>query len=69
MFNPTKKDTVPPSAKEKSQQDGSGGKIMFSIVMRVYVPRFFVPSQQRFGVTDIKALSVSQLSGLGQTVL
>ena len=29
----------------------------------------FVSSQQRFGVTDIKALSVSQLSGLGQTVL
>ena len=28
-----------------------------------------VSSQQRFGVTDIKALSVSQLSGLGQTVL
>jgi len=23
--------------------------------MRVYVPRFFVSSQQRFGVTDIKA--------------
>ena len=38
-------------------------------VMRVYVPRFFVSSQQRFGATDIKALSVSQLSGLGQTVL
>ena len=28
-----------------------------------------VSSQQRFGVTDIKALHVSQLSGLGQTVL
>ena len=28
-----------------------------------------VSAQQRFGVTDIKALSVSQLSGLGQTVL
>ena len=28
-----------------------------------------VLSQQRFGVTDIKALGVSQLSGLGQTVL
>ena len=25
-------------------------------VMRVYVPRFFVSSQQRFGATDIKAL-------------
>ena len=28
-----------------------------------------VSSQQRSGVTDIKALGVSQLSGLGQTVL
>ena len=28
-----------------------------------------VSSQQRFGVTDIKALSVSQLLGLGQTML
>ena len=28
-----------------------------------------ISSQQRFGATDIKALSVSQLSGLGQTVL
>ena len=38
-------------------------------VMRVYVPRFFVSSQQRFGATDIKALGASQLSGLGQTML
>ena len=38
-------------------------------VMRVYVPQFFVSSQQRFGATDIKALGASQLSGLGQTVL
>ena len=38
-------------------------------VMRVYVPWFFVSSQQRFGATDIKALGASQLSGLGQTVL
>ena len=37
-------------------------------VTRVYVPRFFVSSQQRFGATDIKALGASQLSGLGQTV-
>ena len=29
----------------------------------------FFWSQQRFGVTDIKALGVSQLSGLGLTVL
>ena len=30
----------------------------------------FVSSQQRFGATDIKApLGMSQLSGLGQTVL
>ena len=35
-------------------------------VMQVYVPRFFVSSQQRFGATDIKALSAL---GLGQTVL
>ena len=28
-----------------------------------------VSSQQRFGVMDIKALGVSQLLGLGQTVL
>ena len=28
-----------------------------------------VSSQQRFGVTDIKALSMSQLSGPGQTML
>ena len=38
-------------------------------VTRVYVPQFFVSSQQRFGATDIKALGASQLSGLGQTVL
>ena len=38
-------------------------------VMRVYVPRFFVSSQQRFGATDIKAQGASQLSGLGQTEL
>ena len=37
-------------------------------VTRVYVPWFFVSSQQRFGVMDIKALGVSQLSGLGQPV-
>ena len=35
-------------------------------VTQVYVPRFFVSSQQRF---DIKALGASQLLGLGQTVL
>ena len=38
-------------------------------VTRVYVPLFFVSSQQRFGAMDIKALSASQLLGLGQTVL
>ena len=38
-------------------------------VTRVYVPQFFVLSQQRFGATDIKALGASQLSGLGQIVL
>ena len=49
------------------------GAIAFSngcpYVTRVYVPRFVVSSQQRFGATDIKALGASQLSGLGQTVL
>ena len=34
----------------------------------MYVPRFFVSSQQRFGATDIKALGVSQPLGLEQTV-
>ena len=38
-------------------------------VTRVYVPRFYVLSRQRFGATDIKALGMSQLSGLRQTVL
>ena len=38
-------------------------------VTRVYVPRFFVSSQQRIGATDIKALGASQLSDLGQTML
>ena len=38
-------------------------------VTRVYVPRFFVSSQQRFGTMDIKALGASLLLGLVQTVL
>ena len=38
-------------------------------VTRVYVPQFFVSSQQRLGATNIKALGASQLLGLGQTVL
>ena len=38
-------------------------------VMRVYVPRFLVSSQQRFEAKDIKALGASQLLGLGQTML
>ena len=38
-------------------------------VTPVYVPRFFVLSEQRIGATDIKALGASQPSGLGQTVL
>ena len=38
-------------------------------VTQVYVPQFFVLSQQRFGATDIKALGTSQLLGLGQTML
>ena len=45
------------------------GAISKDNVTRVYVPRFFVSSQQRFGATDIKALSGSQLLGLGQTLL
>ena len=42
---------------------------VFRSVTRVYVPWFFVSSQQRFRATDIKALGASQLSGLGQTML
>ena len=38
-------------------------------VTQVYVPQFFVSSQQRFGAMDIKALGTSQLLALGQTVL
>ena len=60
-----------------STGEGNGKPLQYSclenpmnnIVMRVYVPRFFVSSQQRVGATDIKALGASQLSGLGQTVL
>jgi len=44
-------------------------KLWFESVTQVYVPQFFVSSQQRFGATDIKALGASQLSGLGQTML
>jgi len=45
------------------------GAISKDNLTQVYVPRFFVSSQQRFGATDIKALSGSQLLGLGQTLL
>ena len=38
-------------------------------VTRVYVPRLFASSQQRFGAMDIKALGASQLSSLGKTAL
>ena len=38
-------------------------------VTQVYVPWFFVSSQQRFGATDVKAFGASQLLGLGQTML
>ena len=38
------------------------------IVTRVYAPRFFVSSQQKFGVTDIKAPWWVTALG-GQTVL
>ena len=34
---------------------------LFDFVTRVYVPRFFVSSRQRFGATDIKALGVTAL--------
>ena len=37
-------------------------------VRGVFAPWFFVSSQQCFAVTDIEALSVSQLSGLEQSV-
>ena len=40
----------------------------FPFVMRVYAPRFFVSSQQKFGVTDIKAPWRVKALG-GQTVL
>ena len=44
------------------------GQISDSSVTRVYVPRFFVSSRQKFGVTDIKApWRVTALGG--QTVL
>ena len=40
----------------------------FPSVMRVYAPQFFISSQQKFGVTDIKApWRVTALGG--QTVL
>ena len=48
---------------------GDQSWVFIGNVTRVYVPRFFVSSQQRFGVMDIKALGASQLLGLGQTVL
>ena len=50
---------------EESKTEG----MVVPSVTRVYIPWFFVSSQQRFGATDIKALGASELSGLGQTVL
>ena len=50
-------------------QQNKKSMINYGYVMRVYVPQFFVSSQQRFGATDIKALGTLQLSSLGQTVL
>ena len=48
---------------------GSTDDMFHSSIRLVCAPRF-VSSQQRFGVTDIKApLGVPQLSGLGQTML
>ena len=56
------------------------GQKEFSILLsrRVYTPQFFVSSQQKFGVTDIKApwrvtalggQTVLRLSGLERSVL
>ena len=39
-------------------------KVLLKYVTWVYVPWFFVLSQQRFGSMDIKALGASQLLGL-----
>ena len=55
------------SGKDWGQKEKSLTEV--EIVMHVYVPRFFVSSQQRFGETDIKALGASQLLGFAQTVL
>ena len=55
------------SGKDWGQKEKSLTEV--EIVTHVYVPRFFVSSQQRFGETDIKALGASQLLGLAQTVL
>ena len=46
-----------------------GGAVRLFMLSGEYILLGSVSSQQRFGVTDIKALGVSQLSGLGQTVL
>ena len=56
---------------KQSCDDHWGACIFFNygFVTQVYVPRFFISSQQRFGATDIKALSASHLLGLGQTML
>ncbi|CAI9155451.1 unnamed protein product [Rangifer tarandus platyrhynchus] len=68
---------VRPQALGSSIQTGPE-RIFYTIVTRVYAPRFFVSSQQKFGVTDIKApwrvtalggQTVLWLSGLEQTVL
>ena len=53
----------------KEIQPGEQSWVFTGSVTRVYVPQFFVLSQQRFGATDIKALGASQLLGLGQTML
>ena len=56
----------------EGSRDGGGHLLKvqfdFELVMRVYAPRFFVSSQQKFGVTDIKApWRVTALGG--QTML
>jgi len=46
-----------------------GGAVRPFMLSGEYILLSSVSSQQRFGVTDIKALGMSQLSALGQTVL
>ena len=49
------------SLKKKKKSTGISF-FLYTSVRRVYAPRFFVSSQQRFGVTDIKAPSAGHSS-------